>query len=392
LRFGPREFEINFFLYYTSLDRCNSKFGGKTMTRPPILAVSGGDPAGIGPTVALRAARRLADSGLCTPVIFTHPSAVGRRGAGGSAARIRICGRIEEAGASEGKRQRVWVIPTADEGQRPFVTGRPSLEAAAVALESLRSATRAVMEGKADALVTGPVSKEWISRLEPFPGHTEWLACASGTPEEDLLMSFFGRRMAVATVTRHMALRHVPDSLGTGAILRAVALLAACLVHDFHRKHSTLAVCSLNPHASDGGLMGDEEERVLDPALRLAGRFLSAAGLRRRVSIVGPMGADAAMRLLVVGRIDACLAMYHDQAMIAAKVMEPYRCAGYSVGLPFVRTTPAHGTAYDIAGGRRISPESMVAAMMLAARIARSRGGLARRLHEIRRLVAQTLK
>jgi 4-hydroxythreonine-4-phosphate dehydrogenase len=359
------------------------------MNHPPILAISGGDPAGIGPTVAVRASLRLAERGLCIPVIFTHPSVIGRRGRG--AARIELLERIEDASAAKGKRQRVRVVPVADEGQRPFVKGRPSLEAAAVALESLRMATRAAAEARADALVTGPVSKEWISKLEPFPGHTEWLACATGTPEEDLLMSFFGRRMAVATVTRHLALRDVPDSIGTAAIVRAIALLAACLVHDFQRKRSTLAVCSLNPHASDGGLMGDEEERIIRPAMRLAGRFLSSAGLHRRVSLVGPMGADAVMRLLAVGMIDACLAMYHDQAMIAAKVMEPYGCAGYSVGLPFVRTTPAHGTAFDIAAGRRISPESMVAAITLAARIARVRGGLVHRLHDVRRLLAQIL-
>ena len=355
----------------------------------PIIAIAGGDPAGVGPQVALEAALASLRGRRCVPVIFTSARCAAATQAWRKVGRLaEVAGSFEEAARGSHDRRRIWIVPVETPGAAAIVRGRPSEEAAEVALLSLRKAAEAVMAGKAAALVTAPVSKDWMSRIEPFPGHTEWLASAAGLPPDDVVMAFVGRRMAVATVTRHLPLRAVPGALRADAIVKAVVLLCASLVLDFRRRRVRVGVCALNPHASDGGLLGDDEERILAPAVRSCRETLARAGWGGRISLSGPAGADGIMRQMSLGMLDAAVAMYHDQAMIAAKVMEPLTCAGITLGLPFIRTTPMHGTAFDIAGKGRPSPASTLAAVALAARIAGQRSSLVRGLDRVRGLLA----
>jgi len=355
----------------------------------PIIAIAGGDPAGVGPQVALEAALASLRGRRCVPVIFTSARCAAATRAWREAGRMaEVVEKVGEAVRGSHDRRRLWIVEVDTPGAEAILRGRPSEEAAEAALRSLRKATEAVMAGEASALVTAPVSKEWMSRIEPFPGHTEWLASAAGLPPDDVVMAFIGRKMAVATVTRHLPLRAVPEALRTDAIVKAVVLLGASLVLDFRRRLTRMGVCSLNPHASDGGLLGDEEEKIVTPAVRLCREALARAGWEKRISLAGPAGADGIMRQMSLGLLDAAVAMFHDQAMIAAKVMEPLLCAGITLGLPFVRTTPVHGTAFDIAGKGRPSASSTLAAVTLAAGIAGRGSALLREMDRIRGLIA----
>jgi 4-hydroxythreonine-4-phosphate dehydrogenase len=355
----------------------------------PIIAIAGGDPAGVGPQVALEAALASLRGRRCIPVIFTSARCAAATRAWREAGRLaEVVGKFGEAVRGSRDRRRLWIVEVETPGAEAILRGRPSEEAAEAALRSLRKATEAVMAGGAAALVTAPVSKEWMSRIEPFPGHTEWLASAAGLPPDDVVMAFIGRKMAVATVTRHLPLGAVPEALRIDAIVKAVVLLCASLVLDFRRRRTRMGVCSLNPHASDGGLLGDEEEKIVTPAVRLCRETLARAGWERRISLGGPAGADGIMGQMSLGLLDAAVAMYHDQAMIAAKIMEPLSCAGITLGLPFIRTTPMHGTAFDIAGKGRPSASSTLAAVALAAGIARQGSALLRELDRVRGLIA----
>ncbi|MFH1437626.1 MAG: 4-hydroxythreonine-4-phosphate dehydrogenase PdxA [Pseudomonadota bacterium] len=330
----------------------------------PVIAVSGGDPAGIGPRIALDACLYAARRKICVPVLFTHENAVAMPAA--ALKKIRL---VHTPGGAK-------------KCPRP---GRPTLGGAAIAFASLRAAAGMVMSGEADALVTAPVSKEWMSRIEPFSGHTEWLAVISGIDPENVVMFFSGKKSAIATVTRHIALSEVAAALKPGAITRTVALVCGSLVLDFRMKKATVGICALNPHASDGGLTGHEEKTVIEPAVAAARKIVDRAGWARRIRLLGPMGADALMRQMALGKIQACVAMYHDQAMIAAKVLEPHSSVGCTLGLPFIRTTPSHGTAFDIAASPsgRPSSESMKAAVRLAVKISSGKGGLRQRLRAL---------
>jgi 4-hydroxythreonine-4-phosphate dehydrogenase len=246
----------------------------------------------------------------------------------------------------------------------------------------------AVQQGRADALVTAPVHKGRMAEVVPgFSGHTEWLARRAGADPADVLMVFSGERVVTACVTRHVPLSRVAGELDERRIARAAVLLWGHVRYDLGRASARLAVCGVNPHASDGGLLGGEEARVIAPAVARAARAVEE--LDGRGSVTGPVAADAAFRAHVGGRYDAVLAMYHDQATVAAKLADPFRSVNVSVGLPFVRTSPDHGTADDIASSGGADPSSMETALLLAARIAARTGGTCARLDEIRRVLSQ---
>jgi 4-hydroxythreonine-4-phosphate dehydrogenase len=201
----------------------------------------------------------------------------------------------------------------------------------------------------------------------------------------DVVMIFSGPRVRTACVTRHLPLAEVPGSLTRRDVAWAALLLWGHLRWELGIESPRLAVCGLNPHASDGGILGDEEERVVAPAvadLRDALVRLGEGG-----EIVGPAAADAAFRDHALGRHDGVLAMFHDQATIPAKLADPFLGVNYTAGLPFVRTSPDHGTADDLAGTGRADPRSMREALLLAARIASCRSGLRSRLEQLRSLL-----
>jgi 4-hydroxy-L-threonine phosphate dehydrogenase PdxA len=319
----------------------------------PVIAISGGDPAGIGPKVSLDASIHALQKRICTPVIFACWSRAFQKHAGKQAKSVvEVRNSLGEVLGEQNREKRIWVVDCGGREHPTIKPGKPS-----------------------------------INKIEAFTGHTEWLAGASGTDAGKIVMSFVGKKAVIATVTRHLGLRHVPDGLGVKLIVKTVSLVCASLVLDFRMKRARVGIASLNPHASDGGLLGDEEKRIIEPALEISGEVLTRAGWQDKISLLGPLGADALMRQIATGKVDAAVAMYHDQAMIPVKVIDPFSWAGYTIGLPFVRTTPDHGTAFDIAAGGRANTGSMIRAVKLAAEISARKKSLSSSIDAIHGII-----
>jgi 4-hydroxythreonine-4-phosphate dehydrogenase len=228
----------------------------------------------------------------------------------------------------------------------------------------LQAAVAAVQGGVAAGLVTGPISKTWARRAGfSFPGHTEYLAQAFAA--EEVAMMFAGDRLRVALVTTHIPLAAVAGALRVARVRAVIALLADSLRRDFAIAEPRIAVAGLNPHAGEGGLIGDDEQRVIVPAL----------GPLAHGSVHGPMVPDSVFRAAVDGIWDGVVAMYHDQALIPVKLVEFERAVNVTLGLPVVRTSPDHGTAYDIAGRGIARSTSMRCALELAAAMIDRRAG-----------------
>jgi len=237
----------------------------------------------------------------------------------------------------------------------------PDAAAGRASIDYIQRAVQLVRAGTADALVTCPISKEAISAAgSPFPGHTEMLADLAGGATPLMLMMAPGLR--VALVTTHMALRDVPDAVTSDGIVEIAQILAAGLRRYFAAPKPRIAVCGLNPHCSDGGRFGDEEERVIAPAVQR----LRDMGL----DVHGPKPSDTVFGQVLDGQYDAVLALYHDQALIPVKLAGLQKVVNVTLGLPFIRTSVGHGTAYDIAGQGVADESSLREAIAVAAQMA----------------------
>jgi 4-hydroxythreonine-4-phosphate dehydrogenase len=249
--------------------------------------------------------------------------------------------------------------------------GRVTAAAGRAAYDFLCQAITLTLAGSADGIVTAPLHKEGLRAAGlPYPGHTEILAERTGTRQFGMMLFARGPALppdglGVVHVTLHMALRDVFRHLSTAAVLEKVRLLDGLLTRLLGRR-PRLGVAALNPHASDGGLFGDEERCLLQPAV--------AAAQAESVAVTGPWPSDTLFVRARSGEFDGIVAMYHDQGHIALKLLGGLHAVNISVGLPLVRTSVAHGTAYDIAGKGIADPRSMVEAARVAARLVPSQG------------------
>jgi 4-hydroxythreonine-4-phosphate dehydrogenase len=228
-------------------------------------------------------------------------------------------------------------------------------------LNCIDTALKLIKAGKIDVLITAPVNKAAINKAHPkslFTGHTEYLARAAKT--KDFAMMLIGGPLRVSLVTRHIALKDVPGVLTKGKIEKTICLTALSLKKYFRIRRPRIAVCGLNPHSGEQGLMGQEERRIIQPAIRQAKKRAGFA------SIQGPLPADTVFHAALQGKFDAVVAMYHDQGLIPLKALFLHQGVNLTLGLPFVRTSCDHGTAYDIAGKDKADPGSMKAAIKLA--------------------------
>jgi 4-phospho-D-threonate 3-dehydrogenase / 4-phospho-D-erythronate 3-dehydrogenase len=306
-----------------------------------------GDPSGIGPEVTVKAMASLRGSKLADFFVVGDRAVIDRL-------RKRLGIRYE--------------IPVVDVPNLPakhFSYGKESSRMGRASMDYIDTALWLIKSGAASALVTGPVNKASIHKagFSDFTGHTEYLASRTGT--KDFAMVFVGGDMKIALVTRHVALKDVPKALTAKKISTAVKLTDKYLKEWFNIKHPRIAVAGLNPHAGEGGLFGDEEERVIIPAMK---------SLSRRIKgLSGPYPPDAVFYHLLRKKFDVVIAMYHDQALIPFKMLYFDTGVNLTLGLPFVRTSPDHGTAFDIAGKMKANPASMIDAMKLAARLASKR-------------------
>ncbi|HWK90482.1 MAG TPA: 4-hydroxythreonine-4-phosphate dehydrogenase PdxA [Longimicrobium sp.] len=309
----------------------------------PRIAITLGDPRGIGPEVT-RAALQDAEVAAAAEYVLVGPESLLR-----SSSDVSVGTWTAEDGAA--------------------AAGR-------IAGEAIRRGTEMAMAGQVDALVTAPIEKNaFRAGGWHYPGHTEMLRDLAGVPEVAMMMAAertaLGGALRVVLATTHIALREVPGALSAGLLVRQAALVHRALAAHWGIPSPRIALCAVNPHASDGGLFGDEEERIVSPAL---------AELREMgIAAAGPVPADTVFTRAVRGEFDAVVAPYHDVGMAAFKTAAFGAGVNVTLGLPFPRTSPDHGTALDIAGRGLADASSMKEALLLAVRLARrfdtGRGG-----------------
>jgi 4-hydroxythreonine-4-phosphate dehydrogenase len=342
--------------------------GRAPATGAPRLAVSVGCPCGVGPEVSVvaAAAERRARL-LLVGDLETIALAASHRGI--DAERVVRVGEPERAWSLPRRAIAVWQ-PTRDLAPRDRRPGKPTPRAGAAQLAWIDAATDLVAGGGADGLVTGPVSKEAIVRSHApgsaaFLGHTEHLQRRLRARE--VVMAFWSPALVTALVTTHLPLARVPRAITPAVVARAAYWLAWLLAR-LSTRPPRVAVASLNPHAGEGGLLGREEPTRIAPGIERARARLRAAGIRG--SLDGPIPAESAFRLALAGRWDGVVAMYHDQATIPMKLTEFGEAVNVSLGLPIVRTSVDHGTAYDRAGTWTADAKGMRAAVALAIKLA----------------------
>ncbi len=335
------------------------------MTQGPApLAITLGDPAGIGPEVILGAWTRLRAERRAPPAFVVGGPELLRASAEASGIDCPVVPIAEPAEALFASAAGLPVMAGLDGRLTP---GRPSPEGASLALASLRWGTKFALSGVASGLVTAPVAKGELARIGwDYPGQTEFLAEACGRPYRDAVMMLAGPSLRTVPLTVHVALAEVPQLISAGLVIHKARIVAAGLRRDFGIAEPRLAVAALNPHAGEGGQFGDEDDRIIAPAIAA----LQAEG----IDAVGPVPGDALFTPRARATYDAALCMYHDQALIPLKALEFDEGVNVTLGLPIIRTSPDHGTAFDIAGQGKADPGAMAAAIRMAADMAQKRG------------------
>jgi 4-hydroxythreonine-4-phosphate dehydrogenase len=325
------------------------------------IGISLGDITGIGPEVTLKALSVEANADSTRYLLIGDAEHARRLNE-----RLGLKLLLQDYSAKD-KPGRVFLChPLPDVLPADLLEGSPAAARAAVAW--VREGAERCLRDELDALVTAPVNKVAIVRAGlAFVGQTEFLSQLAGTDRTAMMLigqDECGRWLRVALATTHLPLKLVADHL-TQTKIEMVIELAAQACRDLGLPRACVAVCGLNPHAGEGGEMGTEEQTTITPAVR--------AARGRQINVVGPLSADALFYHALRGDYDAVVAMYHDQGLVPLKMIAFENGVNWTLGLPFIRTSPDHGTAYDIAGQGRASPSSMLAALRLAKQLAKSR-------------------
>jgi len=329
----------------------------------PRIAITLGDPAGIGPEIALKAIASEAVWETCIPILVGSLSVCKATAKQmGLSVSVHSVDAPTEAIESVGTAN--ILCPAASLSADIPPTGKVSRLGGQLAYEAIDEAVRRIQAGELDALCTAPISKAALHLAgHAYPGHTEMLAEKAGAPLVAMLMVGGGVRTVPATI--HCPLSAVPPQLTSERIVALLDLIHRSMATDFAIEHPRIAVCGLNPHAGENGLLGADEAQIIAPAIEQA----RARGLDAN----GPVPADVVYHQMLQGRWDCVLAMYHDQAMIPVKTLAFDSGVNVTLGLPFVRTSPDHGTAFDIAGRGIARPDSMLAAIQVAAELTQNR-------------------
>jgi len=328
----------------------------------PTLAITMGDPLGIGPEVVVKALNQDSFHRLCHPLVIGDP-AVLRQTVAGLGLALQI---IEVKGIGfEGEPGKIFLLPASSLPTGKDLQKLARDDSARASFAYIEKAVRLALTGEVPGIVTGPVNKEAIHRSGiPFRGHTEYLAEISQTKK--FVMMLAGERLRVALVTTHIPYTAVAESLSEEGILNVIEVTSQGLRDFFRISAPRLGVAALNPHAGEGGLFGNEE-RVIAGAVRKA----QGKGL----NVSGPWPADTLFHRAVQGEFDAVVCMYHDQALIPLKLLHFDSAVNITLGLPFIRTSVDHGVAYDLAGRGLASSRSLEEAIRLAAQMTLWRQG-----------------
>jgi 4-phospho-D-threonate 3-dehydrogenase / 4-phospho-D-erythronate 3-dehydrogenase len=333
------------------------------MLRKPIVAVTMGDPAGIGPEVILKALCDPAIKKSCNPLILGDWGVLQRARAEGARGLKLVCWGNGQPVVPLLQRKDVFVVcPLSSLSRKESRPGCPAKAGGHAAYRYICVAARLVLSNVADAIATAPISKSILMQAGyNYPGHTELLADLSHTPE--CRMMLIGKKLRVVLVTGHIPYSEVPPGLTRESIRTTLELTNRALRNFFGIVRPRIAVAALNPHGGEEGIFGDEEKAVIAPALH--------AARRKGVEAHGPFPADSLFHQAARGDYDAVVCMYHDQGLIPLKLHHFYGGVALTLGPPFIRTSVDHGTAYDIAGTGKADESSMREAILLAARLAR---------------------
>jgi 4-hydroxythreonine-4-phosphate dehydrogenase len=334
------------------------------------LAITFGEPAGIAPDITLMAWRARGERNIPPFYLIADPDYVAHR-----ARKLGFDVPLELTTTAQ--------VPASFDRALPVVPlemkvtaapGKPDVSSAPAAIASIRHAVADVLAGRCAAIVTNPVAKSVLYGSGfSDPGHTEFLGKLANEHTGKAVrpvMMLWADELAVVPVTIHLPLKDVSAALTTELIVETARTVARELAERFGVRRPRLALSGLNPHAGEDGALGREEQTIIAPAIKA----LQAEG----IDVRGPLPADTMFHASARAKYDAALCMYHDQALIPVKMLAFERAVNVTLGLPFVRTSPDHGTAFDIAGTGRADPSSLIAALKLAARIAAKTSALAK--------------
>lgn len=319
------------------------------------LAITLGDPGGIGPEVVSKALYAAEIVQYCSPIVIGSKAVLEE-----ALSLCRLYTKIQRLSSPLESRPSPGTIEIIETGEHvDFVKGRATAEGGAACVDWIRKAVELAQKKEVDGIVTAPIAKEAL-KMSGFawPGHTEMLAELTGTKEFGMLL--VGGLLRVILVTIHTSLRNVPDLITQASVLKTIRLAKkSCDMLNIHNPR--IAVAGLNPHAGETGLFGNEEETAIRPAVE------EAIGLG--LPAEGPFPPDAIFHKAYKGDVDIVVCMYHDQGLIPLKMIAFDEGVNITVGLPVIRTSPDHGTAYDIAWKGKASPASMIEAIKLASRL-----------------------
>jgi 4-hydroxythreonine-4-phosphate dehydrogenase len=330
----------------------------------PTIGITMGDPAGVGPEIIIKA---FADESLyrtCTPIVLGDPQLILGRMEG--TGRRLLLNKVDRASAAKGTPGTMDIMALSQMEGR-IIAGHPTLEGGRAMVDYIFEAVRLIRSGSIQAMVTCPINKALMHQAGyHYEGHTQMIADL--TDAKDYVMMLAGSRLRVALATIHVSLRDVALVLKEETVLRTIRVTSEALRLDFGCRSPRLAVSALNPHGGESGLFGSEEETIIEPAVRRA--------REQGYPVVGPLPADTLFFKAASGHYDAVVAMYHDQGLIPLKLLHFSDAVNVTLGLPIVRTSVDHGTAYDIAGTGQADHSSLVAAIRLAAQIVTNRNRL----------------
>jgi 4-hydroxythreonine-4-phosphate dehydrogenase len=329
------------------------------MAKP--LALTFGEPAGIGPDITIKAWLRRNELKLPPFYLLGDPDFLGQR-----AKALGLSLRLAKVSPKDARDAFADALPVVATGHPATAqAGTPDGNSAEAAMTSIRQAVADVIAGRASAVVTNPIAKNVLYRAGfRHPGHTEYLAELAATENHtpQPVMMLWSPALVVVPVTIHVALRDALAQLSSDLIVTTARIAVAALKARFGLANPRLAVSGLNPHAGEDGSLGSEEKTIVAPAVEI----LRGEGIEIR----GPLPADTMFHAAARQTYDCAICMYHDQALIPIKTLAFEDAVNVTLGLPFIRTSPDHGTAFDIAGTGKANPSSLIAALRLAARMA----------------------
>jgi len=332
------------------------------MSEAPLIAITMGDPCGVGPEIIVKALAHGERAGVFSPVVLGDPGALRRA--------LMACGShmgVVEIDTPEQARQigagQIPLLPLSRLGEADLRYGQPTAATGDAVFRYICMAARFCLDGRVAAMATAPISKEAMNRAgHDYPGHTELLAELCGT--DDFVMMLAGDVLRVSLVTIHEALADVPRLITLERVVKTIRITARGVARLTGRANPRLAVLALNPHCGEGGMFGDEERTVIGPAI--------AAAQAEGIDAVGPLSADTLFHFAQQGAYDGVVAMYHDQGLIPLKMLHFDDGVNITLGLPIIRTSVDHGTAYDLAGTGRASEKSLLAAVRMAVQMTKS--------------------